>query len=188
MRAAGDGRILDREQSLLLVIDLQEAYRGKIANEERVVRATQRLLEAADVLQIPILLTEQYPKGLGATREDIRAGLPAAAVRFEKTSFSCWGVPELREHVRSLGRRQVVVVGIETHVCVSQTVHDLLAAGLQPHVPRDAVSSRFALEDEAGYAKMVGSGAVPTSVEAVFFEWLRDAKAPAFKALHRLVV
>jgi len=186
--AGGVGRILDREQSLLLVIDLQEAYRGKIASEDRVVRATQRLLAAADVLGVPVVVTEQYPKGLGPTRDEIAQRLPAATARFEKTSFSCWGVATLREHLRGLGRRQVVVAGIETHVCVSQTVHDLLAAGLHPHVPRDALSSRFALEDEAGYAKMTGSGAVPTSVEAVLFEWLRDAQAPEFKALHRLVV
>lgn len=186
--AHAGGRILDREQSMLLVIDLQQAYAGKIANEERVLAATRRLLEGAATLRIPVLLTEQYPKGLGPTRDEIAARLPAGAARFEKTSFSCWGVPALRDHVRGLGRRQVVVAGIETHVCVSQTVHDLLGAGLQPHVPRDAVSSRFALEDEAGYAKMIGSGAAPTSVEAVFFEWLRDARAPEFKALHRLVV
>lgn len=188
MGGAADGRILDREQSLLLVVDLQEAYRGKIANEERLVRAARRLIEAADLLQIPIVLTEQHPKGLGKTRDDVASGLPASTARFEKTSFSCWGVSELRDHVRALGRRQIVVTGIETHVCVSQTVHDLIGAGLHPHVPRDAVSSRFALEDEVGYAKVAGSGAVPTSVEAVFFEWLRDAKDPAFKALHRLVV
>lgn len=186
--AGETGRILDRGQSILLVIDLQEAYRGKIAHEERVVRANQRLIEGARALGIPIVLTEQYPKGLGATRREIAARLPADAARFEKTSFSCWGVAALREHVLGLGRRQVVVAGIETHVCVSQTVHEMLASGLRPHLPRDAVSSRFALEDEAGYAKMIGSGAVPTSVEGVFFEWLRDARAPEFKALHRLVV
>jgi nicotinamidase-related amidase len=137
---------------------------------------------------VPVVVTEQYPKGLGATRAEIAALWPPGTARFEKTSFSCWGVPELRAHVRGLARSQVIVAGIETHVCVSQTAHDLLADGLEVHLPRDAVSARFALEDEAGFAKMVGSGAVPTSVEAVLFEWLRDAKAPGFKALHRLVV
>jgi nicotinamidase-related amidase len=114
--------------------------------------------------------------------------VPPGAVRFEKTSFSCLGALGLREHLRSLGRDQVVVAGIETHVCVNQTVHDLLHEGWQPHLVRDALSARFALEDETGFSKMVGSGAVPTSVEALLFEWLRDAKASAFKAIHKLVV
>lgn len=183
----GEGRLLRRESSVLLVIDLQDAYRGKIASEERTVAAGTRLLRGAAALGVPVILTEQYPKGLGPTREEIAAALPADAARFEKTSFSCLGVPALRAHLEALGRRQVLVAGIETHVCVSQTAHDLLAAGFQVQLPRDAVSARFALEDEAGFAKMIGSGAVPTSVEAVFFEWLRDAKHPDFKTLHRLV-
>jgi nicotinamidase-related amidase len=181
-------RVLDLAKSILLVIDLQESYRGKIAHEERVLRATQRLLDAAGVLGLPVILTEQYPKGLGATQPEIATHLPPGAARFEKTTFSCLGAPGLREHLRELDRHQVLIAGIETHVCVSQTAHALLAGGWQVHLVRDAVSARFALEDEAGFAKLVGSGAIPASVESVFFEWLRDAKAPEFKALHRLVV
>jgi nicotinamidase-related amidase len=181
-------RVLEVERSVLLVIDLQESYRGKLANEERLVRASARLLDAAGVLGVPVVLTEQYPKGLGATREEVAAHVPPGAARFEKTSFSCLGAPGLREHLRGLGRDQIVVAGIETHVCVNQTVHDLLHEGWQPHVVRDALSSRFGLEDETGFAKMVGSGAVPASVESLLFEWLRDSKAPAFKAIHKLVV
>jgi nicotinamidase-related amidase len=181
-------RMLSRERALLLVIDLQESYAGKLANEERTVRGAQRLLQAAAALGLPVVVTEQYPKGLGKTRPEIEPLIPGDAARFEKTSFSCLGVPALREHLRSLGRDQVLVAGIETHVCVSQTVHDLLAEDYQPHVVRDALASRFALEDETGYAKLLGSGAVPASTESALFELLRDARAPEFKALHRLVV
>lgn len=181
-------RVLDHSQTALLVIDLQESYRGKIANEERVMRSTQRLLDAAAVLGIPVILTEQYPKGLGATQQEIASHVPPDAARFEKTTFSCLGAPGLREHLCTLDRRQVLIAGIETHVCVSQTAHALMAGGWQVHLVRDAVSARFALEDEAGFSKLLGSGAIPASVESVFFEWLRDAKAPEFKALHRLVV
>jgi len=181
-------RLLERERSCLLVIDLQEAYRGKLHQEERVVHAAARLLEAARLLGLPVLLTEQYPKGLGPTRAEIAGRLPPETARFEKTSFSCLGVPELRGRLRGLGRPQVVVAGIETHVCVSQTVHELLAEGYQPHLVRDAITSRFELEDATGFAKMTGSGAVPTTLEATLFEWLRDSRAPEFKALHRLVV
>jgi len=181
-------RTLDAERSILLVIDLQESYRGKLLHEERVVTASSRLLDAAGVLGVPVIVTEQYPKGLGPTREEIALRLPPGAERFEKTTFSCLGAPGLRERLRALGRTQVVVAGIETHVCVAQTVHDLLAGGWQPHVVRDALTARFALEDETGFAKMLGSGAVPASVEGALFEWLRDARAPGFKAIHKLVV
>ena len=182
------GRLLSRERTLLLVIDLQDAYVGKLAHEERVLRATGRLLQAAATLALPVVVTEQYPKGLGRTRKEIESLLPAATARFEKTSFSCLGAPGLREHLRGLGRDQVLVVGIETHVCVSQTIHDLLIEGYQPHAVRDALSSRFALDDEMGFAKILGSGAVPASTESALFELLRDAKAPEFKVVHRLVV
>lgn len=182
------GRMLTRQRAILLVIDLQASYAGKLANEERVVRASQRLLQAAPALGLPVLVTEQYPKGLGKTRPEIEAHIPADAARFEKTSFSCLGAPGLREHLRGLGRDQVLVAGIETHVCVSQTIHDLMLEGYQPHAVRDALTARFALEDETGYAKILGSGAVPASTESALFELLRDAKAPEFKSVHRLVL
>lgn len=182
------GRMLSRERAFLLVIDLQESYAGKLAHEERVVRATQRLLQGAAALGLPVVVTEQYPKGLGKTRPEIEQFVPAGAARFEKTSFSCLGAPGLREHLRGVGRDQVLVAGIETHVCVSQTIHDLLIEGYQPHAVRDALTSRFVLEDETAYAKLLGSGAVPASTESALFEMLRDAKTPEFKAVHRLVV
>jgi nicotinamidase-related amidase len=185
---AGHDRILDRRRSLLLVIDLQESYRGKLREEERTIRGARRLLAAAAELAIPVIVTEQYPKGLGATREEIASAVPAGAARFEKTSFSVAGAPGLLERIREIGRDQVVLAGIETHVCVGQSAHDLLAAGLGVHAVRDAISARFALEDETGFAKLVGAGAVPTSTEAALFEWLRDSRAPEFKAIHRLVV
>ncbi len=180
--------LLDRERSVVLVIDLQESYRGKLANEPRVVASAARLLDAAGVLGVPVVLTEQYPKGLGRTREEIASHLPPGVARFEKTAFSCLGAPGLRAHLEQLGRPQVVIAGIETHVCVSQTVHELLAAGWQAHLVRDAMTARFALEDEAGFAKMTASGALPASLESVVFEWLRDARSPDFKAVHKLVV
>ena len=185
---ASHERTLDRSRSLLLVIDLQESYRGKLHDEERVLGATRRLLDAAGALGLPVVLTEQYPKGLGATRSEIAERLPRDTDRFEKTSFSALGAGGLRERLEALGRDQVVVAGIETHVCVNQTVHDLLASGRCVHVVRDAVTARFPLEDGAGWAKMVGSGAVPTSTECVLFEWLGDARAAEFKAVHKLVV
>jgi nicotinamidase-related amidase len=182
------GRLLTRERALLLVIDLQQSYVGKLLHEERVVGAAQRLLKAAVALGLPVVVTEQYPKGLGRTRREIEELVPSAAGRFEKTSFSCLGAPGLREHLRMLGRDQVLVAGIETHVCVSQSIHDLMLEGYQPHAVRDALTARFALEDEVGFSKILSSGAVPASTESALFELLRDATAPEFKVVHRLVV
>ena len=181
-------RILDRKRSILLVIDLQEGYRGKLQHEERIVRGTGRLLAAAGLLEIPVLLTEQYPKGLGSTRDDVASRLPERTERFEKTTFSALGAAGLPDALGRHDRDQVVLAGIETHVCISQTAHDLLARGLQVHAVRDAVGARFRLEDEAGFAKMVASGAVQASSEQVLFEWVERAGTAEFKAVHRLVV
>jgi nicotinamidase-related amidase len=180
--------LLDRARSLLLVIDLQEGYRGKLHEEARTLAGARRLLQAAAVLGVPVVLTEQYPKGLGATRPEIAECLPPDAVRFEKTSFSCLAAPGVREHLAASGRDQVVVAGIETHVCVGQTIQDLLAHRFEAHPVRDAVSARFALDDETGWARALAAGARPATSEGVLFEWLRDARAPEFKAVHRLVV
>ncbi len=184
---SANDRILDRERSVLLVIDLQDAYRGKFWQESRVIAATRTLLQASSILEIPVIVTEQYPKGLGATRSDIDELLPDNAQRFVKTSFSCLGAEGLTEQLQALGRNQVVITGIETHVCVNQTVHDLLEMGLQTHLVRNAISARFELDDAQGYAKMLESGAIAGSAESVLFEWLRDAKSPDFKAVHRLI-
>jgi nicotinamidase-related amidase len=181
-------RLLDRDHSLLLVIDLQESYRGKLHREDAVVAASRRMIEAAGILGIPVLVTEQYPKGLGATRAEVAEKLPAGTTVLEKTTFSALGAAAIAAAIEASGRSQIAIVGIETHVCVNQTVHDLLARGLGVHVVRDAVTARFALEDEVGFDKLVGSGAVPTTSECALFEWLVDARAPEFKAVHRLVV
>lgn len=180
--------MLDRARSLLLVIDLQESYRGKLHEEPRTLAGARRLLQAAGVLGVPVALTEQYPKGLGATRPEIAECLPPGTVRFEKTSFSCLGAPGLRERLAEAGRDQIVVAGIETHVCVGQTIQDLLDARFQVHAVRDAIGARFALDDETGWARVLAAGARPASSEGVLFEWLRDARTPEFKAIHKLVV
>jgi len=183
--------LLDRARSLLLVIDLQEGYRGKLLEEARTLAGARRLLQAAAVLGVPVLLTEQYPKGLGATRAEIAECVPADAARFEKTSFSCLGAPGLRERLAEhseAGRDQIVVAGIETHVCVGQTIQDLLEHRYETHAVRDAISARFPLDDETGWARALAAGARPTTSEGALFEWLRDARAPEFKAIHKLVV
>jgi nicotinamidase-related amidase len=183
--------LLDRTRSVLVVIDLQEAYRGKLHEEARTIAGARRMLEAAGVLGVPVVVTEQYPKGLGATRDEIAACVPPGAARFDKTTFSCLGAPGLRAHLDGLradGRDQLVIVGIETHVCVGQTIQELCAARVETHAVRDTISARFALDDETGWARALAAGARPATSEGALFEWLRDARSPEFKAIHKLVV
>ena len=157
-------RVLDRDRSLLLVIDMQESYRGKLHEEARLVRATQRLLGAAGELALPVILTEQYPKGLGATVEQMAGPLEALQVTpFEKTSFSAYEAPGFAEAFEAAQPEAVVVIGMETHVCVYQTVRDLTALGVEVHLRIDGVSSRRDDHRDAGIDLCVRAGAVRTT-------------------------
>jgi nicotinamidase-related amidase len=179
--------MLERANSVLVVIDVQEAYRDITVEHERMVTNVRRLIEAAKLVDVPILITEQYPKGLKHTQAEIAAALPAGQEITEKMSLSCWRQPQFASRLAALHRSQVVVCGIEAHACVNQTVHDLLEQGFQVHVPQDAISARFERDYRVGWEKMIGSGAVPSTVEMVCLEWVRTAEAPEFKAIHRLI-
>ena len=180
-------RLLDRAESVLVVIDVQEAYRNLTVEYDRMVRGVRRLIEAAKVVEVPILATEQYPKGLGHLIPEVSDVLPAGLEVIEKLSLSCCGTARFAQRLEALGRRQVLVCGIETHACVNQTVHDLLDGGYRVHVPFDALSSRFELDYRVGWEKLLGSGAIPTTVEMACLEWVRTAEAPEFKAIHKLI-
>ena len=116
---------------------------------------------------MPVLATEQYPKGLGHIQPEVAEGFPAGTPVIEKMSMSCCGQPAFVDRLRALGRTQVVVCGIEAHACVNQTVHDLLDRGYQVHVPYDAISARSEHDYRIGWEKIIGSGAVPSTVEMV---------------------
>jgi len=180
-------RVLERDQSVLVVIDVQEAYRGVTLEHDRMVRGVRRLIDAAQIVGVPILATEQYPKGLGRLIPEVAEGFPAHAPVVEKLSMSCCGQAEFVTHLEGLRRRQVVVCGIEAHACVNQTVHDLLDLDYQVHLPVDALSARFEHDYRIGCEKMIGSGAIPSSVEMVCLEWIRTAAAPEFKAIRKLI-
>jgi nicotinamidase-related amidase len=180
-------RVLDRARSALVVIDVQEGYRGHTVEHDRMVRGVRTLIDAAALLQVPILATEQYPKGLGHMQPEVADGFPTGTPVIEKMSMSCCGQPRFVEALNALGRQQIVVCGIEAQACINQTVHDLLYRGFQVHVPYTAISARFADDYRVGWEKMIGSGAVPSTVEMICLEWVRTAEAPEFKALHRLI-
>ena len=180
-------RMLDRARSALIVIDVQEGYRGHTVEHERMVHGVRTLLDAAALLEIPVIATEQYPKGLGRTQPEVADGFPPTTPVIEKLSMSCCGQPRFVAAVEALARPQLVVCGIEAHACVNQTVHDLLARGYQVHVPRDALSARSETDLRVGWEKVVGSGAVPATVEMICLEWVRSAESPQFKAIHALI-
>jgi len=180
-------RALDVGQSVLLVIDVQESYRSLTVDYETMVQGVRRLIEAARILDVPVLATEQYPKGLGHLVPEVMQVLPSTCQVAEKISLSCCGDARFAERLRSVERRQVLVCGLEAHACVNQTVHDLLDSGFQVHVPYDAIASRRAVDYRIGWEKMIGSGAIPSTVETACLEWLRVAGTPQFKAIQKLI-
>jgi nicotinamidase-related amidase len=173
--------LVNRERASLLVVDVQEGFRS-YTTFEAVAQACAKLVEAARILGLSTLVSEQYPKGLGDTAPEV--GLQDER-RIEKTVFSA-----VRADGFDLGggRDQAIVCGIEAHVCVSQTVHDLLDRGLEVHVPADAVGSRHELDYERGLERLERAGAIVTTVEAILFELLESAATPEFKAVQRLVI
>jgi nicotinamidase-related amidase len=172
--------LLSRERTALIVVDVQEGFRP-YASFPRVAAGAAKLLQAARILSLPALVSEQYPKGLGATAPEV--GLEQEP-RIEKSVFSAVRA----EGFDLKGAEQALVCGIETHVCVSQTVHDLLDRGVQVHVPADAVGSRHELDHERGLERMERAGAVVSTVEAALFELLERAGTPEFKAVQKLII
>ena len=177
---------LARERAVLVVVDVQEAFRPAVLDFERVVQGAATLIQGANLLGIPVLVTEQYPKGLGHTVPEV-AGLLDGVTPIEKLCFSAGDAKSFRESLAESGRDQVLLSGIEAHVCVSQTAEDLLADGRQVHVVADAVTSRTEDNRRLGLHKMERAGAIVTSVETALFELLGAAGTPEFKAIQKLV-
>lgn len=180
--------LLDAKTTALLIVDLQEAFRPVIVNFDQIAARTAIMIQGAALLNLPILLTEQVPQKLGGTIAEIQSHLPANIDRREKTAFSCCGADGLLDHLKSHpARRQIILCGIETHVCVNQSAHDLLAAGYQVHLPLDCTASRKASDRDAGIQKMQQSGVISSSTEMALFELMRDAKHEQFRAISRLI-
>jgi nicotinamidase-related amidase len=176
---------LDRGRAALVVIDVQEAFRPVVLDFERVAANVGVLVQGARILGLPLLVTEQYPRGLGETVPEVARHLDGVE-RLEKTSFSAVGADGFPAALADM-RDQVLLCGIEAHVCVNQTAEDLLATGREVHVVRDAVTSRTPENRDLGVHKMEHSGAVVTSVETALFELLREAGTPEFKEIQSLV-
>lgn len=181
--------LIEAAKSFLLLIDMQERLLPAMAGGKEVERRCGILLEAAKQLEVPVLASEQYPKGLGHTVPGLRAALGNAPI-FEKTAFSCWREPALKQALiahHESGRPQVVIAGIEAHVCVAQTALDLAAAGFAVFAVADAMTSRAARSAELAESRLRHAGVFVINTEMAVFELLGRAGTPAFKALSVLI-
>ena len=179
-------RILDSERAALIVVDIQERFRSAIEEFDEMAAASGRLIATFRALELPVLVTEQYPKGLGRTVTELSSALADAEGPYEKTCFSSCGSGAVSAKLDELQTAHAVVCGIEAHVCVSQTVHDLLRRGILVHVAVDGVASRKSRDRDYALRKMERSGAVLTTAEAAAFELLGDAAHPRFKEVQAL--
>lgn len=178
--------LLDSKNSFVLLVDVQEKLLPLMDQPMLLEEKLLILLQGALHMQIPLLISEQYPKGLGRTMPAL-APFKELARCFEKTSFSLGAVPEFNQSLETLGRKSVVICGIEAHICVLQTAHDLMEKGFEVHIPFDAVSSRDPAKRDQALSRLARAGAVITNIESIFFEWLRDSRAPQFKTLSGLI-
>jgi len=174
--------MLERDRTALVVVDVQEAFRPGVDRFDEVARGAGALVQAAHIMGLPVLVTEQYPQGLGATVPEV-AGHLGDTEPLPKTVFSGASA----DGFDLGGRDQVLICGIETHVCVYQTAAELLSDGVEVHVAEDAVSSRSALNRDVGLRKMAELGAKATSVETSLFEMLGRAGTDEFKQVQGLV-
>lgn len=188
--------LLDLNRSVVVAIDYQGKLMEMIYRPQLVVSAAIRVLKLAELFQVPVILTEQYPQGLGVTHPEIRSafdGLTTSKRYMDKTSFGCAGDPHFEELLAELrpgvpvNQRQVVIMGIEAHVCVMQTVLELLRAGNQVHVLWEAVSGRGEEYRKWGLKRMLQAGAVITNHESMCFEWARDKNHGCFKGMNQIL-
>lgn len=181
-----DGLNIDR--AMVLVVDFQSALLPSIRGHQLVVDAARKLLAGVGVFSMPVLATEQYPAGLGATVEPIAKCMKMCDARvYEKLTFSCCGEDAVRDALREIDRPQVIVSGIESHVCVQQTVLDLLAMDYQVFVCADAVGSRGRMDFERSLRRMEQAGAFVTTVESVLFELCERCGSERFKGLLKVI-
>lgn len=178
--------LISRKDSVLVIVDIQGRILKAMKDKELVEERSLRLVKAAKILDVPVLATEQYPEKLGTTLDSIReaaGGIPT----FSKMTFSCLGAEGFSKALADLGRKTVILCGIESHVCVNQTTLDLLSNGYQVVLARDAVSSRFEIDLKTAIKRMNQAGVSIATTEMILFEWLEKAGTPEFKAVQSLI-
>lgn len=181
-----DKFVLKKDNSAMIVVDIQERLAVVMGEKERVIANTKHLIEASRLLNVPLIVTEQYPKGLGPTVPEIKGALLQYSP-IEKISFSCCGEPSFMSAVSEAGRKQIILMGMETHVCVLQTCIDLLKEGYYVHVVKDAICSRTVDNFSTAIEFMRDAGAVITCTETVLFQLLEKAGSEEFKAISKRI-
>ncbi|MFI5173314.1 MAG: hydrolase [Terriglobia bacterium] len=176
---------LERDRCALVVVDLQEKLLPAIFEKERVLRNTKLLIECAKILKIPVLFTQQYPRGLGETVPAIREVLPPDLLPIDKTEFGCFNNPAFQAVIKQLKPRRntLLVAGIESHICVTQTALGGVREGFKVHVASDAISSRSDFNWKIGLDRMKDAGGLLSSTEMIIYELLGRSDTPEFKAM-----
>ena len=177
---------INREDCAAVVVDIQERLFRVMQGKDDLLKKCLVLLEGLKVLEVPILVTEQYPRGLGPTIEPLKQVLESSTA-IEKIAFSCCDEPEFISSLEHLTRKNVIICGIEAHVCVQQTVIDLTGSGYLPVVVSDCISSRNPLDKKVALDRMASEGAIISTCESILFELVRVAGSEEFKTISRLV-
>lgn len=180
--------LISKTASCLLIIDVQERLTPVMNDPRRVIDGCSTLLKGAGILNVPVIITEQYPKGLGPSIFDIRDAAPQSTVYFEKTSLSAVSQEGFTDCLNSLKKKQVVIAGVEEHICVLQTAVELKELGYDVFVATDASGSRDPKNEEAALARFRQEGIATVRTEMVLFEWLRKAGSPEFKEIQNKLI
>jgi nicotinamidase-related amidase len=175
------------DNTILVVIDMQEPFLRNIVERERLLQNVSTLMQGANILRLPIISTTQYAEKMGDVVPEVKRLLPPLQPPFDKLCFSCYGDLAFVSEMHRSERKQVLLCGIEAHICVSQTAHDLIAAGFQVHPVSDAISARTEANRLLGISKMRQAGAVPSSVEMALYEMLHEAGTPEFREILKLI-
>lgn len=180
--------LISKTDSCLLIIDVQERLTPAMYEPRRIIDGCARLLKAADILNIPVIITEQYPKGLGQSFFDIREAAPEKAVYFAKTNLSAVREDGFMDRLTALNKKQIVIAGIEEHICVLQTAVELKEAGFNVFVVTDASGCRSPENERIAVRRLEQEGVFLAGVEMVLFEWLRKAGSPEFKDIQNRLI
>ena len=178
--------LLSADSTVALMVDFQEKIVPAMCDANDLIVRSQRLISGLDILSIPIIFTRQYPKGLGDTIEVLQKHASNVET-YDKTSFSCLGTPIIRDRLVDVHFQNVILAGIETHICILQTAIELMDVGKKVYLVVDAVSSRTSLDSKISIQRLIQLGAIPTTSEAVLFELMRDAHMPEFKKISAIV-
>ena len=179
--------MLNIEDSALIIIDIQDKLVNASFDSEKLVSNALKIVRASSILSVPVIVTEQYPKGLGGTISALKDNLAHDTCFYEKTSFSACHEPEFKNKIDSLNRKQFLICGIETHICVLQTALELHNAGFDVYILEDCSSSRHLSEKNIAIELLRQYGIKIVSVEIALFEWLKSSRHPKFKEIQTLI-